>query len=85
MTLRMTKNFLAGSGLVRKFAIVFVRFNEGNDYLVVLDELSDPEHFSVAMFHAAVVRVIVRGVNGAHVVEMKARWWRVILKSEFGV
>ena len=37
------------------------------------------------MFHAAVVRVIVRGVNGAHVVEMKARWRRVVLKGELGV
>ena len=37
------------------------------------------------MLHAAVVRVIVRGVNGAHVVEMKARWRRVVLKGELGV
>ena len=79
------KEFLGGERLGEEVRDIFVRFNEGNDYLVVLDELSDPEHFSVAMFHAAVVRVIARGVNGAHVVEMKARWRRVILKGEFGV
>ena len=82
MTLRMAKNFLAGR-LGEEVRDIFVRFNEGNDYLVVLDELSYPEHFSVAMFHPAVVRVIVRGVNGA--LELKARWRRVILKGEFGV
>ena len=79
------KEFLGGERLGDEGRDILVRFHEGNDYLVVLDELSDPEHLSVAMFHAAVVRVIVRGVNGAHVVEMKARWRRVILKGEFGL
>jgi len=85
MTLRMAKNFLAGSGLVRKSAIFLSDSTKGTTILWSSTSLSDPEHFSVAMFHAAVVRVIVRGVNSAHVVEMKARWRRVILKGEFGV
>ena len=79
------KEFLGGERLVEEVRDILVRFHEGNDDLVVLEELADPKHLSVAMFHAAVVRVIVPGVNGAHVVEMKVRWWRVILKGELGV
>ena len=79
------KEFLGGERLGEEVRDIFVRFHEGNDYFVVLDQLADPEHLPVAMFHAAVVRVIVRGVDGAHVVEMKVRWWRVTLKGELGV
>ena len=66
---------------MRKSAIFLSDSTKGTTIL----SLSDPEHFSVAMFHAAVVRVIVRGVNGAHIVEMKARWRRVFIKGELGV
>ena len=79
------KELLRGERLGEEVRDVFVRFHERNDYFVVLDQLADPEHLPVAMFHAAVVRVIVRGVDGAHVVEMKASWWRVILKGELGM
>ena len=53
------KEFLGGERLGEEVRDIFVQFNEVNDYLVVLAELSDPEHFSVAMFHAAVVLSLI--------------------------
>jgi len=49
------KEFLGGERLVEEVRDILVRFHEGNDDLVVLDELADLEHLSVAMFHAAMV------------------------------
>jgi hypothetical protein len=37
------------------------------------------------MLHAAMVCVIVRGVDGAHVVKMKVHGRRDIFKGKFGV
>ena len=79
------KEFLGGKRLGKEVRDVLVRFHKENDDLVVLDELADPKNFSVAMLHAAMVCVIVRGVDGAHVVEMKVRGRRVIFEGKLGV
>ena len=49
------KEFLGGKRLGKEVRDVLVRFQKGSDDLVVLDELADLEHLSVAMFHAAMV------------------------------
>ena len=44
------EEFLGGERLGEEVRDIFVRFHEGNDYFVVLDQLADPEHLSVAIF-----------------------------------